>query len=58
MKSLERDRKILHDITYMWDLNITQINLSTKQKRPTDTQNRLMVTGVGEMGEGCTGSWV
>ena len=37
---------------------MTQINLSTKQKRPTDIENRLMVTGVWDMGEVCTRRWV
>ena len=53
MKSLERERKILHDITYMWDLKY-----DTNRKRPTDIENRLMVTEVGDTGEGCPGSWV
>ena len=53
MKSLERERKILHGITFMWDLKY-----DTNRKRPTDIENRLMVTGVGDTGEGRTGSWV
>ena len=29
----ERERQIPHDITYTWNLNMAQINLSVKQKQ-------------------------
>ena len=29
----ERERQILYDITYMWNLNYGQMNLSAKQKQ-------------------------
>ena len=45
----ERGRKIPYDITYIWNLNMTEINTSTKQKRLTEEDKRLAVAK-GEVG--------
>ena len=39
----EGERQIPYDITYMWYLNMAQMNLSTKQKH-THIENRLVAT--------------
>ena len=38
----DRERQILYDITYMWNLKIIQMNLYTKQ---TDSQHRKQTYG-------------
>ena len=42
--ALVRERQMLHDITYMWNLKIMQINLYAKRNRLTNLENKLMVT--------------
>ena len=39
----DRERQISHDITYMWNLFVIQMNLFTKEKL-TDTEIKLIVT--------------
>ena len=43
MLSEIRQRQILYDITYMWNLKI-QMNLFTKQKQTHRYRNKLVVT--------------
>ena len=46
----DRERQILCDITYMWNLKkIIQMNLHIKQTDLTDIENKLIVT----KGENC-----
>ena len=51
----EKERQIPHDITYIWNLNIRQMNLSTEQKL-VDLKNRLVVAKGEREAVGWTGS--
>ena len=50
----ERERQIPYNITYIWNLIMTQMNISTKQKQ-TDIENRCVV--VKEEGRGGGMDW-
>ena len=57
MKS-EREIQIPYDITYMWNLNMAQLNLSMKEKQ-SHRHRELVVTkeGSGEEGKEGLGVW-
>ena len=47
---LDRERQILYDITYMWNLKIIQINLFTKQKQTLRHRKQIYVYQRGKGG--------
>jgi len=51
----ERERQILYDITYMWNLKYATNELIYETE--TDTENKLMVAKGKGVGEGGLGFW-
>ena len=47
----QKERQIPYDITYIWNIKMAQMNLSTNRNRLTDLENRLVVAN-GERVEG------
>ena len=44
MKWSDRERQILYDITYMWNLKLKQTSeFNKKRKGPIDTKNKIVV---------------
>ena len=53
----ERERQIPYDITYVWNINMTQMNLTMKQKSTHSYRDRFMVAkGEGAVREYWIGS--
>ena len=52
----KRERQIPYDITYMWNLKYTQMNLSMKQKQTHRHRQKIVFAKEGWLREGLTGS--
>ena len=52
-----RERQIIYDITYMWNLKITQMNLYTKQKQTHRLRKQTSGNQRGKVGRDKLGVW-
>ena len=53
----DRERQIVYDITYMWNVKIIQINLYTKQKQTHKHRKQTYGYQRGEEGREKLGVW-
>ena len=54
---LDRERQILYDITYMWNLKMIQMNLFTKQKQTHRHREQIYDYQRGKRGRDKLGVW-
>ena len=60
LHEVQTERKVSHAITYMWNFKKKiQKNLFAKQNRPTDLENKLLITKGegGQTGKNKSGDW-
>lgn len=50
-----KERQILKDITYRWNIQYDTVNLPVRQTQIVDSENRAVVVKGEEAGEGCSG---